>query len=63
MVRRQECRRYSGKFLTEDKELLARAAGFEKCGKLSDCSQPKLLEISREERHWWLGCASNGFGN
>jgi hypothetical protein len=34
-------------FSSEDKELLARAATFEQCRELRDCSQLKLLEISR----------------
>ena len=34
-------------FSSEDKELLSRAAGFEHCRESGDCSQPRLLEISR----------------
>jgi hypothetical protein len=34
-------------FTSEDKGLLGRAAAFEQCRYLRDCSQPKLLEFSR----------------
>jgi hypothetical protein len=34
-------------FSLEDKELLGRAAAFDQCRDLRECSQPKLLELSR----------------
>jgi hypothetical protein len=34
-------------FSSEDKELLSRAAAFEHCRELGDCSQTNLLEVSR----------------